>query len=94
MEKLTQEQVDAELETLPEWMRLGDTIQRTYVFGTFADAIAFVNDVALRAESVQHHPDILIRYNKVTLTLSTHDADGITRKDMSFASETDQRFGR
>ena len=51
--------------------------------------MAFVTRVAERAEAVQHHPDILVRYNKVTLTLSTHDAGGLSEKDLAFAAECD-----
>jgi 4a-hydroxytetrahydrobiopterin dehydratase len=53
----------------------------------------FLNGVADAAERVQHHPDILVRWNKVTLTLSTHDAGGITEKDMTFAANADQISG-
>ena len=52
-------------------------------------AMAFVDEIATHAESVQHHPDILIRYSRVTLSLSTHDAGGITEKDFDFAHKAD-----
>jgi len=55
--------------------------------------MAFVNRVAERAEAVQHHPDILVRYGKVTLTLSTHDAGGLTAKDFDLAAECDGFLG-
>jgi 4a-hydroxytetrahydrobiopterin dehydratase len=55
--------------------------------------MAFVNRVAERAEAVQHHPDILVRYGKVTLTLSTHDASGLTAKDFDLATECDGFLG-
>ena len=64
-------------------------MQRTFSFENFVDAMSFVNRVADLAEDFQHHPDILIRYNKVTLTLSTHDAGGLTDKDFAFAREAD-----
>jgi 4a-hydroxytetrahydrobiopterin dehydratase len=51
--------------------------------------MAFVERIAGRAEAVQHHPDILIRYSRVTLSLSTHDAGGITEKDFDFARAAD-----
>lgn len=89
MERLTGEAVEAELSELAEWSGLGDAIQRTYQFTDFVQAMAFVNHVAEHAERVQHHPDILVRYNKVTLTLSTHDAGGITNKDFDFAKTAD-----
>ena len=72
-----------------EWGEVGGTLQRTFDFSDFIESMAFVNKVAERAEADQHHPDILIRYNRVTLTLSTHDAGGITEKDFALASTAD-----
>ena len=89
MEKLAQERIDEKLQEQSEWSQIGDTIQRTYRFDDFLGAMDFVRRVAELAETQQHHPDILIRYDKVTLTLSTHDAGGISDKDFKFASSTD-----
>lgn len=89
MPKLSPEQIEARLTDLSEWSLSNDAIQRTYQFDQFSDAIAFVNRVAEYAETVQHHPDILIRYNKVTLSLTTHDADGVTNRDLQFATVAD-----
>lgn len=71
---------------------MNGAIQRTYQFKDFVTAIAFVNTIAQFAESAQHHPDILIRYNKITLTLSTHDAGGVTEKDFALAAQADKAF--
>jgi len=90
MEHLSDAQIQAELAKFPEWGMAGDSIQRTYRLKDFVEAMAFVNQVAAAAEAAQHHPDILIRWNKVTLTLSTHDAGGITQKDFELASKCDQ----
>ena len=90
MEKLTQEQLDTGLGELPDWTLNGESIQRTFSFDDFKSAMAFVTRIAARAEAVQHHPDILVRYNKVTLTLSTHDAGGLSERDMSFAADCDE----
>ncbi len=87
--KLSEHEIEQALENLPEWGLLGESIQRTYEFPDFVEAMAFVNKVADRAEAEQHHPDILIRYNKVTLTLSTHDAGGLTQKDFELAAQAD-----
>ncbi|MBS0187806.1 MAG: 4a-hydroxytetrahydrobiopterin dehydratase [Planctomycetes bacterium] len=92
MPKLTEAQVDAALKDVPDWGESGDAIQRTYQFPDFVRAMSFVDKVAQAAEKSQHHPDILIRYNKVTLTLSTHDAGGITVKDFDLAKVSDQFF--
>jgi 4a-hydroxytetrahydrobiopterin dehydratase len=92
MEKLAQDVVEQRLAELPEWSRSGDSIQRTLSFENFAGAMEFVNRIAELAEAQQHHPDIMIRYNKVTLTLSTHDAGGITERDFALAREADASY--
>lgn len=86
MPKLSEAEVKAELEKVPEWAEVGGEIQRTFEFKDFREAIAFVNRVAEEAERRQHHPDIMIRYNKVTLALTTHDSGGITEKDFEMAA--------
>ena len=88
--KLTEEEVNQFLETRSEWSEAGGVIQRTFSFRDFLSSMKFVNQIAELAEVRQHHPDILVRYNKVTLTLSTHDAGGITQKDFDFATEADK----
>ncbi|MBU6414255.1 MAG: 4a-hydroxytetrahydrobiopterin dehydratase [Planctomycetes bacterium] len=87
--KLNEAQIEKALTETPEWSHVGDTIQRTYAFGNFVDSMTFVGKVAREAEASQHHPDIMIRYNKVTLTLSTHDSGGITVKDFTLAKKAD-----
>ncbi|MEM9064282.1 MAG: 4a-hydroxytetrahydrobiopterin dehydratase [Planctomycetota bacterium] len=89
MEKLTEDQVVTALKDAPDWSEVNGEIQRTYAFDDFVQSMHFVNKVADAAEQRQHHPDILIRYNKVMLTLSTHDAGGITEKDFDLASACD-----
>jgi len=81
--------IQRELGSLPGWSRRGDLLIRTYQFRNFGDAMAFVNRVADAAEAANHHPDIDIRYSKVTLTLSTHDAGGITQNDLDLAKAID-----
>ena len=93
MKKLSQRQVDSRLVKLPQWSQNGDAIQRTFQFENFVGRMRFFNSVAEAAERVQHHPDILVRWNKVTLTLSTHDVGGISEKDMTFAANADQISG-
>lgn len=90
MPKLTAAQIETALASVPEWGESGDAIQRTFQFSDFVKAMSFVDQVAQAAERSRHHPDILIRYNKVTLTLSTHDAGGITEKDFTLAKSCDQ----
>jgi 4a-hydroxytetrahydrobiopterin dehydratase len=90
MKALSPRQVSNRLAKLDQWSECGGNIQRTYAFADFLASMRFVNEVAASAERVQHHPDILVRWNKVTLTLSTHDAGGITEKDFSFAADADR----
>jgi 4a-hydroxytetrahydrobiopterin dehydratase len=90
MEKLTASQIENALPSVPEWKKKGDEISRTFQFKDFVAAMKFVNSVAELAEKTQHHPDIDIRWNKVTLALSTHDAGGLTEKDFKLAKEFDR----
>lgn len=92
MTQLTEEEIDKGLQDRSEWSEMNGAIQRTYQLKDFVSAMAFVNKVADLAESAQHHPDVLIRYNKVTLTLSTHDAGGVTEKDFALAAQADKAF--
>jgi 4a-hydroxytetrahydrobiopterin dehydratase len=87
--QLSDDQVTQALVACPEWGHVGEAIQRTFIFKDFVIAMAFVDKAAAEAERQQHHPDILIRYNKVTMTLSTHDAGGITHKDIDMARTLD-----
>jgi 4a-hydroxytetrahydrobiopterin dehydratase len=83
-------EIQRALGTLPGWARRGDTLVKTFSMRTFPDGITLVTRVADEAERANHHPDIDIRYTKVTFTLSTHDAGGITRKDLELASAIDR----
>ena len=86
---LTKEQVSAALQSLDGWEQKGIGIQKKFVHKDFVRAMGFVQSVALLAEKVNHHPDIDIRWNIITLTLSTHSAGGLTEKDMTLAKEID-----
>ena len=85
MERLTNDQIQSALATLDGWALRDNALQRTFEFPSFGDAIAFVNRVAGEAEAMDHHPDILVEYRNVTLTLSTHSAGGITANDTDLA---------
>jgi len=89
MQKLTPDQIKTALASVPDWKKTGDAITRTFQFKDFPAAIQFVNALATIAEKEWHHPDIDIRWNKVILTLSTHDAGGLTEKDFSLAKQFD-----
>lgn len=82
--------LNAHLASVPAWREEHGEITRTFQFGDFRAALAFVNKIGDMAEKAGHHPDIDIRYNKVRLALSTHDAGGLTDKDFNLAQEIDQ----
>ena len=84
---LAENEIVTLLAKTPGWERAGDSITATAVFPAFLDAIAFVNKVAELAEAADHHPDIDIRWNKVTLVLSTHSDGGLTAKDFDLAEK-------
>lgn len=87
--KLSDIEIQRALGERSGWTRRGNAITRTFEFPTFPEGIAFVNRIAEAAERMDHHPDIDIRYTKVTCTLSTHSAGGITAKDFKLAGEID-----
>ena len=78
-QKLSDLEVQRALGGLPGWARRGDALTKTFSFDRFADGIRFVDRLARVADEMNHHPDIDIRYTKITIMLSTHDAGGITR---------------
>jgi 4a-hydroxytetrahydrobiopterin dehydratase len=85
MALLTETEIRDGIARAPGWERHGNEIRRTWAFADFVAAMAFVNRVAGLAEAAGHHPDIDIRYSRVTLVLSTHDAGGLTAKDFALA---------
>jgi 4a-hydroxytetrahydrobiopterin dehydratase len=88
--KLNAVQIKSALGALPGWKRSGAAIKRTFAFADFPAAIRFVNLVARRAEKARHHPDVDIRWDKVTLTLTTHSEGGLTEKDFNLAAQFDR----
>lgn len=87
--KLGDAEVQVWLKAHPGWALEGGMIRRTYTFEDFRVAMAFVNKVADAANAADHHPDIDIRYSKVTLALVTHDAGGLTSRDTKLAEDAD-----
>jgi 4a-hydroxytetrahydrobiopterin dehydratase len=90
MSLLTDEEISGQLAGLPGWSRQGDSIQSVSKRGSFAAAMLYAGAVAYLAEAANHHPDILIQWDTVTLTLSTHSAGGLTSKDMALAAQLSQ----
>jgi 4a-hydroxytetrahydrobiopterin dehydratase len=87
--KLDEAGIVLALAALPQWKREGEIISRTFAFKDFPAAMGFVNAVADLAEQAQHHPDIDVRWNRVALALTTHDAGGLTEKDFALARQCD-----
>lgn len=94
MAKLSTESVRGALEKLPGWDLRDGAIGKQFTWPSFPDAIKFVNQVADLAEQADHHPDILINYRRVTLTLSTHSEGGITQKDFDLAAQIERTQAR
>ena len=92
-QKLSDLEIQRALGGLPGWSRKGEVLTKTFTFDRFADGIAFVDRVARAADEMDHHPDIDIRYTKVTATLSTHDAGGITQADLKLAQAIETARG-
>ncbi|MEL6440467.1 MAG: 4a-hydroxytetrahydrobiopterin dehydratase [Cyanobacteria bacterium J06621_8] len=84
---LTQTEIDQQIQALPQWQQQQQTITRTFKFKDFIEAIAFVNQLVDPAEAAGHHPDLSISYNKVTVSLTTHDAGGLTQMDFDLAQK-------
>lgn len=90
MAALTDQQAATLLASLPNWQIQSGELVRTFSFKDFRASLAFVNRVGELAEDAGHHPDIDIRYNKVRLSLVTHDAGGLTSKDFDLAAATNK----
>jgi 4a-hydroxytetrahydrobiopterin dehydratase len=87
MNLLTEPQINEELAAVPAWTRDGGSITTVTQRADFRDSLLYVGAVAYLAESASHHPDITIQWNKVTLTLSTHSAGGLTANDFALARQ-------
>lgn len=83
--RLSDLDIQRALGSLPGWARRGDVLTKTFAFKKFSEGIDFVQRVARAADKMNHHPDIDIRFTKITCTLSTHDAGGITDNDLTLA---------
>jgi 4a-hydroxytetrahydrobiopterin dehydratase len=83
---LTESELSAFASDHPDWVREGESITRVFVFKDFNASLGFVVRVGAASEVADHHPDIDIRWNKVTLVLSTHDQGALTSKDLSLAT--------
>ena len=89
--RLAENEITSRLGTVGGWAREGNWIRKEFRFGSFADAVAFVNRVAAVADEMDHHPDIDIRYDRVRLLTSTHSAGGLTELDFELARRIDDQ---
>ena len=87
MRLLSKEEINKHIEFLNEWQLDGDAIRREWIFKDFLEAMDFINTIAAIAENHNHHPEINNVYNRVSLRFNTHDAGGITEKDINIAKE-------
>lgn len=93
MPVLSEQEVQKALQALPSWNKGGSVIKRQFEFLDFKQTMAFVNQVAEAAERANHHPDISISYNKVSMALTSHDSGGVTHRDIRLAGEISRIFG-
>jgi 4a-hydroxytetrahydrobiopterin dehydratase len=94
MPALNAKQVKLRLKAMPGWSKRAQTIRRTFKVDGFLMSIAFVRRIAKRAQKINHHPDIDIRFDQVTLMLTSHDEGGITEKDFVLARQCDEVFSK
>jgi 4a-hydroxytetrahydrobiopterin dehydratase len=93
MSKFNQQEIDQKLNTLhQDWIQEGEFIKRDFVFKNFVQAFGFMTSVAIEADNADHHPDWRNVYNKVYISLSSHDVGGITDKDFDLAIKIDKLF--
>ena len=86
MDLLTKEVIDKNLASIPGWVSIDNSISKEYKTKNFVDAVTFLMKIAVEAEKMDHHPDVLIHsYNKVKITLSTHSKGGVTENDFKLA---------
>jgi 4a-hydroxytetrahydrobiopterin dehydratase len=85
MARLNDEEIDDRLNGLDGWERDGEAIRRTFELDDFKGSVDFVNRLTPEAEAMNHHPDLEISWNKVTVTLSTHSEGGLTENDFELA---------
>jgi len=91
--KLDGDTIQEQLRGLSEWSIQDGALTKTFAFADFVQAMQFVNRLADAAEAAQHHPDIDIRYSKVTIALTTHDSGGITKNDFALAHKAEAIAG-
>lgn len=90
IEKMTSDQINAELKKLPDWSLKDEKVHREFKFANFVEAFGFMSQVAILAEKANHHPEWSNVYSTVTIDLTTHEAGGISQRDMDLAAQISQ----
>jgi 4a-hydroxytetrahydrobiopterin dehydratase len=85
MARLSDEEIEQRLSELDGWERAGDAIERTFELDDFKGSVGFVNELTPEAEEMNHHPDLAISWNKVTVTITSHSEGGLTANDFELA---------
>ena len=85
MALLSEEEIHAQLAGMPGWERDGDTIARTYELADFVGSVEFINKLVAPAEEMNHHPDLAVSWNRVTVSITNHEAGGLTAADFTLA---------
>ncbi len=89
MERLSDEQIDSRLAELEGWRREGDAITKTFERGDFVGSVEFIKALVEPAEQMNHHPDLNVSWSKITVSLTTHSAGGLTANDFQLAKRID-----
>ncbi|HVC44455.1 MAG TPA: 4a-hydroxytetrahydrobiopterin dehydratase [Candidatus Binataceae bacterium] len=92
MAKLTQNEIAEQLKAVSGWEYADNAIAKLFRFKQFMDGIRFINEVATIAEAADHHPDIHVNYTRVRMVCTTHDAGGVTAKDLLLAGEIERTY--
>lgn len=87
---LSPEQIHKKLQAVQGWKLVDNSVVKTYRFPDFATPLQLVNTVGVMAEHYNHHPDILLKYGEATFSLTTHEAGGVTEKDLDMALEIEK----
>jgi 4a-hydroxytetrahydrobiopterin dehydratase len=90
MSVLASAQIILQLKSIPDWSKRGPLLTHTFEFKDFDQSLAFVNRIATKARKLNHHPDIDIRFNKVSLALTSHEEGGLTENDFTLAAQADK----
>ncbi len=91
---LSETYIQEQLKTIPGWTVKNGKLVREFTFSDFVEAFAFMTELAIVSEKLDHHPEWLNVYNKLHIALSTHDTGGLTEKDLEWATHCNQRYNQ